>query len=224
MRIIAFSDLHIPFTNRYFLDFIKVVPAKADLVVIVGDIFDLIRCSEKDIKKSKIGRELINSLETLMFKVRTILIKGNHDPELEKIAPKFFKFAYEKSLLDVREKFIIENYLFIHGHQFDSVCKRIKWKWLKKIMPFFFRTPSEWKVRKREKWKKHIASIYSNCYTFLEKNRNLNLVIGHTHYASKHIIETKQFLIDCGDFWDSCSWTEIDLKLKNATIRRWKIQ
>jgi len=224
MRIIAFSDLHIPYTNKYFIDFANFVPSKADLVIIVGDILDLIRCSEKDIEQSKIARKLINSLESLMFKVRTILIKGNHDPELEKIAPKFFKFACEKSLLHVKERYIIGNYLFIHGHQFDPICKWIRWKWLKKIMPFLFRTPSEWKIKKREKWKKHIASIYSNCYSFLEENKNLNLVIGHTHYASKHVIETNQFLIDCGDFQDSCSWVEIDLRHKNALIKKWKTQ
>ena len=207
MKIVACSDLHIPYTNHRFIAFSNYVCAREpDIVIFNGDILDLVRCNVKEIKNSKTGRELLGALKKVILKIKTIFIDGNHDPELGHNLTKLLGFEVKSVPFCC-----IGKTCFIHGHQFDPLCKNWNWKLLTKVAPFFFRPPSEWKKRNREKWKKKIGLIYTNAFTFLEENPWCTLlVIGHTHYPSLHELETRQWLADCGDMKDSLSGVEIE--------------
>ncbi|RLI42086.1 hypothetical protein DRO59_05215, partial [Candidatus Bathyarchaeota archaeon] len=80
-KIIACSDLHIPFTSRYFITFADYA-CNSDIVVFNGDILDLVRCSVEEIKNSKTGKELLDALKKIVQKTKTFFIIGNHDPQL----------------------------------------------------------------------------------------------------------------------------------------------
>ena len=204
-KIIACSDLHIPYTSRHFITFANYA-CEADIVVFNGDILDLVRCNVKEIKNSKTGRELLDALKKVILKTKTVFVEGNHDPELGKSLTELLGFEVESV-----PSYRLGRMGFIHGHQLDPACKHWNWKLLTKVAPFFFRPPSGWKKRNREKWKKKIGLIYTNAFTFLEENPWCTLlVIGHTHYPSLHELETGQRLADCGDMMDSISGLVIE--------------
>ena len=203
-KIIACSDLHIPFTNRYFVTFANYA-CEADIVVFNGDILDLVRCNVKEIKNSKTGRELLSALKKVTLKTKTIFINGNHDPNLGNNLTELLGIEVESA-----PSYRIGRTAFTHGYQLDPLCKHLNWGFFTKILPWFFNPPSGWKIRNREKWKEKIGPIYTRALTFLEENPWCTLlVIGHTHYPSLHALETGQILADCGDWVDSRSWIEI---------------
>jgi len=207
MKIVAFSDIHIPFTSQDFLPFMdKIVSDPSiDLVVGVGDILDMVRCNIEDILGSKIGVMLLLGLKRLILKKKTRFVPGNHDPELGKTLTALLG-------IDIAaEDFILDGFQFTHGYQFDPLCSWAPWKWLKKVAPFFFRTPRDWKERNREKWQEKVGVIYGKVYSYLEKRTDLRgVVMGHTHYPSIHYLETSQVVFDCGDGLDSESCLFLD--------------
>ncbi|MBN2052058.1 metallophosphoesterase [Candidatus Woesearchaeota archaeon] len=94
---------------------------KPELVVMLGDIkheFGIISRQE--------WRDTLSLLDYLMEKAgKVILIKGNHDTILGPLA--------EKKNLAIREYFLVDNYLFCHGHKlFDE--KSADWKKSKTII------------------------------------------------------------------------------------------
>ena len=204
-KIICISDLHIPYTSQYFFPFANYA-CNADKVIFNGDTFDLFKCTMKDIKDSHIGQELIKAVKGIVMKAETIFIKGNHDEELDEKLPE---------LLDMEVSafpfYRIGRIGFVHGHQFDPLCKHLDWYLLSKFAPWFFNPPSKWKQKNKEKWKEKTGRIYAEAFSFLEKASWCKiLVIGHTHYPSIHTLETGQKLADCGDWLDSRSWIEIE--------------
>ena len=207
MKLIAFSDIHIPYTSQNFLFFVdKIINnPNIDLVVGVGDILDMVRCDTEDILGSKIGVMLLLGLKRLILKKKTRFVPGNHDPELGKTLTALLG-------IDIAaEDFILDGFQFTHGYQFDPLCSWAPWKWLKKVAPFFFRTPRDWKERNREKWQEKIGVIYGKVYSYLEKRTDLRgVVMGHTHYPSIHYLETSQVVFDCGDGLDSESCLFLD--------------
>lgn len=203
--ILACSDVHIPMTDKTWLDWIDYALDVADKIVLVGDIIDMVRFNKKDLLSNDMAEFLLMGLRRLIKSEKCFLVCGNHDPELSKTI---------KELLDIKIKaskeLKIGDILFTHGYQFDPIRKRLPWKFLKKIVPWFVRTPSYWKHRDRKKWHRNIGIVYSNIYNYLEEHKNIELiVIGHTHYASCQVIETGQCLADCGDWLDSRTWLEI---------------
>ena len=207
MKLIAFSDIHIPYTSQNFLFFVdKIINnPNIDLVVGVGDILDMVRCDTEDILGSKIGVMLLLGLKRLILKKKTRFVPGNHDPELGKTLTALLGIDI------VAEDFILDGFQFTHGYQFDPLCSWAPWKWLKKVAPFFFRTPRDWKERNREKWQEKIGVIYGKVYSYLEKRTDLRgVVMGHTHYPSIHYLETSQVVFDCGDGLDSESCLFLD--------------
>ena len=207
MKLIAFSDIHIPYTSQNFLFFVdKIINnPNIDLVVGVGDILDMVRCDTEDILGSKIGVMLLLGLKRLILKKKTRFVPGNHDPELGKTLTALLG-------IDIAaEDFILDGFQFTHGYQFDPLCSWAPWKWLKKVAPFFYRTPRDWKERNREKWQEKVGVIYGKVYSYLEKRTDLRgVVMGHTHYPSIHYLETSQVVFDCGDGLDSesCLWLD----------------
>ncbi|HEC93270.1 MAG TPA: hypothetical protein ENI51_09810 [Candidatus Atribacteria bacterium] len=205
MKIIAFSDIHIPYTNKKFLSFVDYALDEADLIVGVGDIIDRVRCTEKEIMESKTGPLLLKALKKLILSGKCYLLKGNHDPDLDKTIQKLLGISCETP-----PYFIINNIFFTHGYQFDAACSWAPWRFLKKIAPWFFKPPSHWKQYNRKKWHKSIGAIYSNVFGFAEHHTYNLIVIGHTHYAGIMRIESGQIIADCGDWLDSCTYIKLD--------------
>ena len=204
-KIICVSDLHIPYTSQYFISFADYA-CRADKVIFCGDIFDLIRCSVEEIKNCYMGQELIKAVKKIVKETEAIFITGNHDEELDEKLPELLGME-----IITYPFYRMGRIGFVHGYQFDPLCKHWNWRLLSKFAPWFFNPPSEWKLRDREKWKEKIGQIYAEAFSFLEKARWCRiLVIGHTHYPSVHKLETGQKLADCGDWLDSRSWVEIE--------------
>ena len=204
-KIVCVSDLHIPYTSQYFIPFADYI-SKADKVVFCGDILDLVRCNIKDIKNSYIGQELLKALKKIIKATQTVFIEGNHDPELGKSLTELLGMEIQSFPF-----YRIGRMGFVHGYQFDPLCKHWDWKLLSKFAPWFFNPPSKWKQRNREKWHEKIGQIYAEAFSFLEKADWCRImIVGHTHYPSIHKLETGQQLGDCGDWVDSRSWLEIE--------------
>jgi len=207
-KIICISDLHIPYTSQYFIPFANYA-CKADMVIFDGDTFDLFKCTIKDIKNSHIGQELVKTVKRIVKSTQTVFIEGNHDPDLEVALTELLEME-----ITAFPFYRIGRIGFVHGHQFDLLCKHLDWHLLSKFAPWFFNPPSKWKQRNKEKWKEKIGKIYTEAFSFLEKASWCKiLVIGHTHYPSLHELETGQKLADCGDWWDSNSWLEIERRV-----------
>jgi len=204
-KIICISDLHIPYTSQYFIPFANYA-CKADKVIFNGDTFDLFKCTIKDIKDSLIGQELVKAVKGIVKSTQTVFIEGNHDPDLEIVLTELLEME-----ITAFPFYRIGRVGFVHGHQFDPLCKHLDWYLLSKFAPWFFNPPSKWKQKNKEKWKEKTGRIYAEAFSFLEKASWCKiLVIGHTHYPSIHTLETGQKLADCGDWLDSRSWIEIE--------------
>ncbi len=93
---------------------------KPEIIIMLGDIkheFGTISRQE--------WRDTLNLLDYLMSKAKVILIKGNHDTILGPLA--------DKKNLAVREHFLVDNYLFCHGHKLMDE-KSSDWKKAKVII------------------------------------------------------------------------------------------
>lgn len=218
MKIIVISDLHIPYTAKEFISFLTYILLYADIVVLNGDIIDKARVELKDIVFPPQGKELIIALRKLIENKQVYFIAGNHDPDIADYIKKLFN-------LDVVQFDILKigNITFTHGYQFDFINAYLPWKFLSKIAHIFFKTPSEWKQKKREKWQKQIGTVYANAISWLEEHRDIEmLVIGHTHYPCIQHLETGQILTDSGDWGDSLSWLEIDTETGDVKLKTWR--
>jgi len=211
--ILACSDVHISMTDRRWLDWVDYALNVAGKIVLVGDTVDSVRFKKEDLFNSNPGIVLLAALRRLIESGKCFLVCGNHDPELSNTVKELFGIEVE-----TWKELRIGDVLFVHGHQFDPILRYLPWRLFEKVVPRFVKPPSFWKCRNRQKWYKRVGLIYSNVYDYLENNKFIKLiVIGHTHYASYHMIETGQKLADCGDWVDSKTWLEIcgtDVEIK----------
>jgi len=209
--IVVLSDIHIPFTDKSFLDFADELcrDSRVKNVVLNGDIIDRVRCTPKDIADSPQGLELLNALQRILEEKKCYLVKGNHDPDLGKTLHELLGIE-----MPCYEALGVGPFLFMHGHQFDRVCSHLPWRWLKKIAPWFYRTPREWKRRSRKAFMKSVGRVWINAIEYAEKYKVKRLIIGHTHYPCVIKLETGTVIGDSGDWMDSCSC----LKIVNGEI------
>jgi len=93
---------------------------KPKLIVMLGDVkheFGLISKQE--------WRDTLNLLDYLLSKAKVVLIKGNHDAILGPLA--------RKKGLEIKDYFVVDNYLFCHGHKLvDEKMK--EWKGIKTVI------------------------------------------------------------------------------------------
>ncbi|KYK26049.1 hypothetical protein AYK26_01215 [Euryarchaeota archaeon SM23-78] len=93
---------------------------KPKLIVMLGDI----KHEFGTISKQE-WRDTLNLLDYLLDKAKVVLIKGNHDTILGPLA--------RKKDLEIKDYFVVDNYLFCHGHKiFDDQIK--EWKKIKTII------------------------------------------------------------------------------------------
>ncbi len=143
---IFFSDSHIPRNNEFFVEWlIKVIDYSEAKVYGLGDIFELIECTEDEVRDKGIIE--IGLLRKLKQANRLFLLKGNHDMESGKA---FGLPSYTSSDRD----YITANgttFCILHGHQFDPICKHTwLWKILKYIIPHLV-TPGKAKYGQKQK-------------------------------------------------------------------------
>lgn len=122
-RILVIADLHLGLEHELFKSGITIAPqaerfqveltkllkmTKAETLVILGDLKHKVPgTSFRELK------EIPKLLDFLVAKVKVILVKGNHDDNIEMIAPK------EMKIYDSRG-FKIGDYGFFHGHAWPS--------------------------------------------------------------------------------------------------------
>ena len=222
MRIVV-SDLHIPYTDQSFLSFAEWVSRNKDVSAVIfnGDIVDSVKCTPEEILANEQGKKLVAALTKIIKAKECFFVEGNHDPELGKTILKLTGHRVHCGW-----QVCLPPFMFMHGHQFDPICRSVPWKLLKKIAPFFFKTPGEWKHRNREKFHKSVALTWAGAAVYLEKTmRNWDvttLIIGHTHYPAILHLEQGVNIGDSGDFLDSRSY--LALVGDRIFLNRWEVK
>jgi len=204
-KTIAISDIHIPYTDKSFLDFADYVISDAEIaeVIFIGDIIDSVKCTKDEIRQNPQGRALLDALSKIFETKKCHLVRGN--PDLGETLKDLL--GIEMPCHEILRK---GDVAFAHGHQFDPVCSRIPWKLLKKIVPFFFETPRGWKKRNREKFVKSAAIVWAGAITYAENRSIGKMIVGHTHRPALIELEAGILVCDCGDWLDSRTYLEIE--------------
>jgi len=122
-KILVIAELHLGLEYEIYKSGISILPqretflktleklieiTKAKKLVIVGDIKHKVPGST-----IREDREIPRFLEQISSKVKTIIIKGNHDDRIEEIVPKNIKICSSHG-------FKIKKYGFFHGHAWPS--------------------------------------------------------------------------------------------------------
>lgn len=120
MRIFCISDLHLgdggkadDFTGETFLKCFLSLLMPEDYLVLVGDILDL-----KQFSLNEVIEAYGNLLTEIFMRNNIIYVAGNHD--IKMLGKEFYGVT-------VVDKFIIDDILFIHGHQFDWLNNQHYW-------------------------------------------------------------------------------------------------
>ena len=205
MKIYVASDFHIgsEFTNyKKIREFLNLVKQDGDKLILVGDIFDLWKCTPEIIKDCEPYKSTYELLLDVAKIVPTHIVKGNHDYLLNK--------KLNLPNIEITNDFVKDNIYYIHGWQFDIKQKfgSFAYGWLINYFPFLyqllFKKPSE--IIDIEEKNTSDMGIYKEIKKFINKNDYKVIIIGHTHNP---IIINKE-IYDCGDFIDSCSYIIID--------------
>ena len=208
---IFFSDSHIPRNNPFFIEFLDCIIGDSKAVVYgVGDVFELIECTRDEVIER--GAAEIALLRALAREKRLRLLPGNHDPNAGRCLgfPRYFR--------DDRAIYYLGDRPFwlLHGHQFDWVCKRLPWRLLGKVLPFFM-TPGKVKAKGPKPFNRAVARVYNRIFS--EKK---NIIFGHTHFGCQIIRENDFTLINLGDMLDSCTWA-MEIEGRIYLCRKWKV-
>ncbi|MCD6124299.1 metallophosphoesterase [bacterium] len=211
---IYFSDSHIPRCNEFFVEWlIKIIDYSKAKVYGLGDIFELIECTKDEVRnKGIIEMGLLRKLNNIG---RLFLLKGNHDMDAGRCLG--FPFYTESD----RFYYSISGvgFYFMHGHQFDPICKHT-WLWniLRHIVPYFV-TPGKAKYGQKQKiYDATVKRILNNVY-----KANISLVFGHTHWAGIILRENGKVIINIGDMLDSCTWLLEHKNGKFYLFKKWEI-
>ena len=211
MNIHVASDLHIGYEHtRYnkLLNFIDIVEAKSDKLILCGDTFDLWRNTFSNMEReTKLNsKQCIDRLLELSLEVPVDIIPGNHDYKLSTI------WKYNKSLykyLRIVSPYFSKNIYYTHGWEFDILQRwgSFSYGWLVAKYPYiyqkFFRKPSE--VLPLSDMQTGLSlQIHAEAEKFAIANNIRYVVMGHTH-----IPYCRNNVANCGDFIDSCTYINI---------------
>ena len=159
-------------------------------IILLGDIFCALEFGWEVFE----GHPLIQRLSRWD---NLIIIEGNHDRK--------------NPYLPTRQKVVIDNILFCHGHQFDLL-----WGWLpihRFPIPDFirrwYRTPAKKKKGELQDYHLMAMQIEYSAGKVAIKRGYKGVVLGHTHLPT--VIRRETFTYgNSGDLVDSMSWLEID--------------
>lgn len=203
-RIYCASDLHLGFEDSNYpkiIEFFDLVKKDADQLILIGDCFDLWRCPIETIINEEPYKTAYEALVSTAAEVPTILIKGNHDYQLQK----------KISIPNVRivGDYTQDNIYFTHGHRFDIQQRfgSFLYGWLVNQFPYlyqrFFKTPSQ--IPRNEYARADLTTrIHAEAKRFADGHKFDFVCMGHTHDP---IIDEK--IIDAGDMIDSLSYVVI---------------
>ena len=210
---VYFSDSHIPKNNSFFREWLgKVLNESKAKIIGLGDVFELVECNLAEVLEK--GKQEIKLLRELAEQGRLTLFYGNHDEVNAGTYIAFEKIGVKRHY----ERAIYKEFLLIHGHQFDPVCRHgFIWKVLSKILPWFV-TPRKAKYGQKEKlYHKLVARVLMNAV-----RENKNIIMGHTHWAGIITMETRKRIINLGDMLDSCTWLA-ELEDRFVLMKRWEV-
>ena len=208
------SDLHLGsqfFNSMHYIN--KLIQDDIyDEIYLLGDIFDIWDMTIEEIHAKY--QSFFTALDNVARIKDVKLIKGNHDPRLERLK-KYFTYVefYNEFYID-REITAI----YLHGHDFsDSI---LRYNWISKLLYYLIILPihSLFKINLRDKYKDKIGSVakyrgksyYDDICLDIEINAikkfqdEFNfLVMGHTHLPKHVDSEDGEYhceYINCGDW------------------------
>jgi UDP-2,3-diacylglucosamine pyrophosphatase LpxH len=203
---LAKSDNHIgrPFNLEKLIAFKNLVfqshPRK---VYFVGDTFDLLWCTWADIMTNELSlrgyriiMEIINYVSS--YGGQVFIIPGNHDEGI---------IRYAKDLapaIITVPKITDEGILFLHGHQFDVTINIAKKtinavsEWLPFVGKKIWGTPAELKQSNEVQYT-NLCGIMRQKVLNMARQRNINIIWGHTHQGEKQETPEGQQAVNCGD-------------------------
>jgi len=194
------SDLHLGsplFKSKH--EILNLLSQCFEKIVIVGDLFDTWEDSFDDILDE--NRDIILKIQQLK---NVIIIKGNHDPSINKLKDIFPN-------ADVCTEHGFGDVVFIHGHEFDIIVTKYSWA-AKMLFPIhwvlerFNINIKGWFVRlfhsiAAKKNKKYYNSLVLDIeQEVIKKYREKfnTIIMGHTHLP-KHFTTEGIKYINLGD-------------------------
>jgi len=190
------SDLHLGsplFKSKY--EILNLLNRDFEKVVIVGDLFDTWEDSfDAIIDKNK---EIVSKIQQLS---NLVIIKGNHDPDIDRLKEVFPN-------AEVCKNHDFGRVVFIHGHEFDSIVT--KYSWVAKIL-----FPIHWVLERfnlnlkgylvrlfhsiaAKKNKKYYNSLVLNIeQEAIKKYRDKfnTIIMGHTHLPKHFTTEGIRYI------------------------------
>jgi len=207
--IYSLSDLHLgdkgPRDDFYgneqkLTEFLQSIPDKS--LILVGDVFELWQCHLNNIIAA------YPDLIKLLFKKTLYYVTGNHDQAILKLSilPTF----QIKMLLGVPvvDKLVLEDTIFIHGHQLDVANSKYKWLgqsitkmagWLEKYIDKDIDVWAEQFVMKLKKMGRFgFPEHYRDeAIRYAKKEGVKRIVFGHSHVEDYAKIDDIEYF-NCG--------------------------
>lgn len=203
------SDWHLGYEYTNYdkiLEFLDLVESKADNLILVGDTFDLWRYPISQMEYSNTG-QCLRRLKEVADKLPVTIIPGNHDYNLKRRWPKL-ESDYN---VTIQDDFAYEGIYYTHGWQFDILQRRYSWAytWLTTKFPWiyqrFFKKPSRMGLPKADGMTEQIEAVHLEAAKYMQDNEYDFICMGHTHRPGAW-----PYVIDVGDFVDSCSYGVIE--------------
>lgn len=225
VRTIFISDVHLgtrACQADRLLDFLKEYPS--DYLFLLGDIVDFWTMSRGGIYWSRAQNTIVQKLlRRARHGSKVFFIPGNHDEALrEYVGTSFGDIRVEHEYVHTTANG--QNYLLLHGDEFDQVTRHHRWVavlgdisynflvWLNNCLSWLRRTlrrPGYWSLAGYAKRK--VKTAVSFIFNFEDsvihhaRERGLDGVIcGHIHWAAMKQIDGLTY-INCGDWVDSCT-------------------
>jgi UDP-2,3-diacylglucosamine hydrolase len=222
MKIALISDLHIKHSCDESTKILKSFFAEdnvhnSDIVVFLGDIFDLMLGDHKEYY-SKYNYFFSSVAEFLNLGKKVIYFEGNHDLHLDKLFQSYFtaNSINQENFQLVKDEYIIQTsskkILLMHGDQLDKSLSYKVWKkFLGSNMAKYLASNilsyngltqiGSWSSRKSSSLKKRNFNheIFKDKYRaaaidILNLRSDINIIVcGHTHIKDHYEVETKQY-------------------------------
>jgi len=211
MKELYLSDLHLgalSFNKEQELE--KLLLSDFDRIIFVGDIIDTWENSVRNITYKY--RNLFGYINNIALKIEVIIVRGNHDPEIETLQRIFYNCK-------VYKEYYSSNIVIVHGHRFDSILNKFPWiykfifcvNWVSQRMGIDIRSKAVIlyhyiaqeidSITNKNGSKYHANNILNSeltaIQTYITPKHNI-LIMGHTHWPK--IIKKETFIyINCGD-------------------------